>query len=547
MNRLVSRMLRGLAAGRQTAGWGNDSPELAASNAVAWGEARPNSLRPRGAARAAPTRKVLERSGCKWIGVLGVCGCLLTGCQAPPRAPTKAPVVLRQSDKSGRESVAVTVYNQNFAVVKDTRRLRLAPGLVELSFKDVSANIQPETVQLHSLTSGRLQVLEQNYRYDLLSPSKLLEKYVGKRITVYRYDQKTGTEEKKLAELLSVEGGVTLRIDGEVTTASGTASAPWRYAFPEVPSSLLEKPTLVWLLDSDRAEQRVELSYLTQNLNWRADYVLKLSADDSKADLNGWVTLDNKSGTSYENAALRLVAGDVNRVQTPYAMPLAEVAYDSLSDQEKPQLREEGLFEYHMYTLERPTTLLDKETKQVQLLSAEGVAVVKKLVLNGHAHFYRGRYGQLATNEKVGVFVELQNSAKNRLGMPLPKGTVRLYKADNSGALQFVGEDAVDHTPRDEKLSLKVGEAFDVVADRMQKDWSQLGSCLAESSFEVELRNHKDSAVQVELNEPAGGDWELLSQSQPSVKVDAATFRFDVNVPARASSKISYRVRVRYC
>jgi hypothetical protein len=290
----------------------------------------------------------------------GVCSCLLAACQSPPRAPTRAPASLRQSDKAQREAVAVTVYNQNFGVVKDTRRLSLAPGLVELSFKDVSANIQPETVQLHALTSGaRLQVLEQNYRYDLLSPSKLLEKYVGKRITVYRYDEKTGTEEKKSAELLSVEGGVTLRIDGEVTTANGGASGQWRYAFPEVPSSLLEKPTLVWLLDSDRVEQRVELTYLTQNLNWRADYVLKLSADDSKADLNGWVTLDNKSGTSYENAALRLVAGDVNRMQPPGVIALSEVALDSAAAQEKPQFHEEGLFEYHLYTLERPTTLRD--------------------------------------------------------------------------------------------------------------------------------------------------------------------------------------------
>jgi hypothetical protein len=420
--------------------------------------------------------------------------------------------------------------------------------LVELSFKDVSANIQPETVQLHALTRGaRLQVLEQNYRYDLLSPSTLLEKYVGKRITVYRYDEKTGTEEKKSAEVLSVEGGVTLRIDGEVTTAGGGASGAWRYAFPEVPRALLEKPTLVWLLDSDRDEQRVELTYLTQNLNWRADYVLKLSADDTRADLNGWVTLDNKSGTSYENAALRLVAGDVNRLPPEAAVPLAEVAMDSAAAQEKPQFREEGLLEYHLYTLERPTSLLDKETKQVSLLSAEGVAVVKKLVLNGQPYFYRGRYGQLASNEKVGVFVSFQNTDKNRLGMPLPKGTVRLYKADASGALQFVGEDAIDHTPRDEKVSLKVGEAFDVVADHAQKDWSQISNCLAEGSYEIELRNHKDDAVEVEVNEPAGGDWELLSQSHPSRKVDAATFRFDVKVPARGFSKVSYRIRVRYC
>jgi hypothetical protein len=479
--------------------------------------------------------------------LLGLCASLLAACQAPARAPGRGPTVLRQSEKAQRESVAVTVYNQNFAVVKDTRQLSLAPGLVELSFKDVSANIQPETVQLHSLTQGaRLQVLEQNYRYDLLSPSKLLEKYVGKNITVYRYDEKTGQDVKKSAEVLSVEGGVVLRIDGEVT-APAAGQGAWRYAFPEVPSSLLEKPTLIWLLDSDRVEQRVELTYLTQNLNWRADYVLKLSADDTKADLNGWVTLDNKSGVSYENASLRLVAGDVNRVQPPSPKLLGVAESAPMAAPEAPQFRQENLFEYHLYSLERPTTLRDKETKQVSLLSAEGVSVVKKLVFNGEPYFYRGRYGQLVSNQKVGVFVELQNSEKNRLGMPLPKGTVRLYKADSASALQFVGEDAIDHTPRDEKLALKVGEAFDVVGDRVQKDWAQVGSCVAEGSFEVELRNHKDTDVQVEMNEPAGADWELLSQSQPSVKVDAATFRFDVKVPARGSSKVSYRIRVRYC
>ena len=488
-----------------------------------------------------------------WGLAVGVWASLLAACQAPPRAPSRGPTVSRQSDKSERESVAITVYNQNFGVVKDTRRLKLAAGRVELSFQDVSANIQPETVQLHALTSGaQLQVLEQNYRYDLLTPSKLLEKYVGKAITVYRYNETTGTEEKKKAEVLSVEGGVTLRIDGEVVVAAGgpPASGPaWRYAFPEVPSTLLQKPTLVWLLDSDRPEQRVELTYLTQNLSWRADYVLKLSADDSKADLNGWVTLDNKSGTSYENAVLRLVAGDVNRLQPPRRLvTIAQSMGDNAAAApEKPQFHAEGLFEYHLYTLQRPTTLLDKETKQVSLLAAEGIAVVKKLVFNGQPYFYRGRNGQLMSNQKVGVFVEFQNDEKNRLGRPLPKGTVRLYKADGAGSLQFVGEDALDHTPRDEKVALKVGEAFDVVGDRVQKEWNQIGNCVAEAAFEVELRNHKDSDVQIEMNEPAGGDWELVAQSHPSVKVDAATFRFNVPVKARGSAKITYRVRVRFC
>jgi hypothetical protein len=470
---------------------------------------------------------------------------LLTACQKPAQTPNPGPPIARQSDKADRAAVAVTVYNQNFGLVHDTRRLALGRGKVELAFKDVSAFIQPETVRLHGATPGaRFEVLEQDYRYDLLTPSKLLEKYVGREISVYRYDPKTGRETKKTAEVLSVEGGVTLRIDGEITSGF-----PGRFAFPEVPRDLLEKPTLVWLLESDRAEQRVEVTYLTQNLNWRADYVLELDASDSRAQLTGWVTLDNRSGTSYENATLRLVAGDVNRVTPPpqeLALDLAR-SEDDAREQQKPQFQEQGLFEYHLYTLERPTNLLDKETKQISLLAAEDIAVEKQLVSNGDLAWYRGRYGQLVTNQKVGVFIELTNSERNRLGMPLPKGTVRLYKADTAGALQFLGEDAIEHTPRDEKLRLKVGEAFDVVADRSQKDWTQLGSCLAEGSFETELRNHKSSDVHVLLNEPVGGDFQVLEHSQPFSKVDAATLRFDVEVKARSSAKVSYRIRVRYC
>lgn len=474
--------------------------------------------------------------GLLWTG-------LVTACQKPAHAPTPGPPLARHSDQADRQSVAVTVYNQNFGVVKDTRRIALAPGRVELAFKDVSANVQPETVHLRSLTRGaRFEVLEQNYRYDLLTPAKLLEKYVGKTIHVYRYDEKTGSEEQKTAEVLSVEDGVTLRIDGEVTT-----DFKGRYAFPDVPASLLAKPTLLLLLESDRAEQQVEVTYLTRHLNWRADYVLELDPSGSRAQLTGWVTLDNHSGASYENAALRLVAGGVNRLpEPPIQVANTSARSEAVADQASP-FREEGLFEYHLYTLQRPTTLLDQETKQVALLSADGVSITKKLVLNSNPAYYRGRYGQIATNQKVSVFVELVNSEKNHLGMPLPRGTVRLHQADASGALQFLGEDAIEHTPRDEKLSLRVGEAFDVVADRTQKEWSQIGSCASEAAFQVELRNHKDVDVQVELNEPVGGDWEVLAHSLPFTAVDAATLRFDVRVPARASSQVSYRVRVRYC
>jgi hypothetical protein len=482
----------------------------------------------------------------RWL--LGAAGLLLVGaptaCQTPAQIPNPSqPVAQLQSDKTQRRAVAVTVYNQNFGLVHETRRLALRRGKVELAFKDVSAHIQPETVRLRGASGAQLDVLEQDYRYDLLTPSKLLEKYVGRSVAVYHYDPKTGVETKKTAEVLSVEGGVTVRMDGEVTS-----NFQGRFAFPDVPRDLLDKPTLVWLLTSDREQQDVEVTYLTQNLNWRADYVLQLDESDRHASLTGWVTLDNRSGVSYENATLRLVAGDVNRASSPSPLVIEELSATTDQAAEKPAgFREQGLFEYHLYTLQRPTSLLDKETKQVALLAAENVAVTKQLVLNGDASYYRGRYGELTTNQKLSVFVELNNSEQNRLGLPLPKGIVRLYKADGSGAQQFLGEDAIEHTPRDEKLRLKVGEAFDVVADRVQKEWSQVDRCVAISSFEIELRNHKSTGVQVIVNEPVGGDWEVLKHDQPFVKVDSATLRFDVKVPARSSSKLTYQVRVRYC
>jgi hypothetical protein len=212
-----------------------------------------------------------------------------------------------------------------------------------------------------------------------------------------------------------------------------------------------------------------------------------------------------------------------------------------------PQFHEEGLFEYHLYTLGRPTTVRDKEQKQVTLLEAQNIGVTKKLIFFGQRYWFQGQYGEVAKNQKVGVFLDFKNAEANHLGMPLPKGTVRVYKADKSGAKQFVGEDAIDHTPRDEKIRIKMGEAFDVVADRKQMEWRALGTCQSESAWEIELRNHKDEAVRVEVREPAGGDWTIVDSSLPATKEDAQTFTFDVPVPKRGATKLKYRVRVRWC
>ncbi len=469
-----------------------------------------------------------------------------SGCAAnkPAKPPKEGPAAERDSSAKQREKVAITVYNQNFGLVREIRKINLGKGRVSLEYQDVSAHIQPETVHIHSLDRGEaLSVLEQNYRYDLLSPQKLLEKYVGKKIKVYRYNEKTGTEDAFDAEVLAVEKGTVLKINGQVTY-----NFPGRFAFPKVPKNLMAKPTLVWLLKSGMPTQRVEVSYLSQNLNWTADYVLTVDNKDSSGDLTGWVSLTNNSGTSYENAELKLVAGDVQRVRQVMT-ETASAPMDATirgAEQQK-QFSEEGFFEYHLYTLARPTDLLDKEKKQVTLLQANGIGIEKKLIFFGGQHFYRSRYGRVMQNQKVGVYLDIDNSEKNHMGMPLPQGTVRVYKADKAGAKQFIGEDRIDHTPRDEEIRIKMGEAFDVVGDRKQMSWKPLGSCTSESSWEIELRNHKDEDIQVEVMEPIAGDWEILQESHRHIKEDAKTFKFDVKVPARGKTKVTYRVRVRWC
>ncbi len=446
-----------------------------------------------------------------------------------------------QSTADERQEVSITVYNQNFGLVREVRDISFGTGRIALEFRDVSAQIQPETVHIKSLDRvGSLQVLEQNYQYDLLNPQKLLEKYVGRTIKVYRNNSNTGREEEYEAEVLSVNQGTILRIGNEITY-----NFPGRFAFPEIPDNLIAKPTLVWLLESNRSRQQVEVSYLSRNLNWKADYVLVLNEDDTESDLTGWVTLTNQSGASYENARLKLVAGDVQRVTGQIhrrdldALRMAEAA--------APQFTEEGFFEYHLYTLDRPTTLLQNEQKQVTLLEASGIHVDKRLIFYGAAQYYRGSYGQVVANQKVGVYLDITNSEQNNLGMALPRGIVRVYKSDRSGAQQFIGEDQIDHTPRDERVRIKMGEAFDVVGDRRQMDYSVISSCVSESTWEINVRNHKDEAAEIQIVEPVGGDWEIISSSHEAVKLDAHTFRFTVDVAARGEVTVEYRVRVRWC
>jgi hypothetical protein len=489
----------------------------------------------------------------RWAGasriVLGMfaAALALAGCGGngpAPRARLTGPVTDKRSTAADRESVAITVYNQNFGLVREVRNLDLGRGRVSLELRDVAAQIEPQTVHIKPLggTPDALSVLEQNYRYDLLTPGKLLEKYVDKKVKVYRWDEKTGQDRVVDAEVLSVAEGPVLRVGDEVTYGY-----PGRISFPEVPANLIAKPTLVWLLDSYEPKQKVEVTYLTRNLGWRADYVFAVNADDTLGDLTGWVTLNNQSGAAYKNAQLKLVAGDVQRVTTERTMDEEQGFRRPASTRDDSRFQEQSFFEYHLYSLDTPTDLLEKEQKQVSLLEASGVGVKKRLTFFGAESYYRSQYGTMVSNQKVSVLLEIENSLKNRLGMPLPKGIVRVYKADGSGAMQFIGEDAIDHTPRDEKLRIKMGEAFDVVGDRLQTDFVHHGTCRTESEWEISLRNHKDVATEVEVVEPAGGEWRILRSSQNYVKKDAHTFTFTAQVPARGEVKIGYRVEVTWC
>ncbi|KKG33632.1 hypothetical protein DU79_14420, partial [Methanosarcina mazei] len=371
-------------------------------------------------------------------------------------------------------------------------------------------------------------VLEQNYEYDLVSSYKLLDKFLGKEITATEKEGETYT-----GTLLSHDGGVVLQLsDGKVVSLTEVS----RLEFPDS-AGLLTKPTLVWQIYSPVSGSRnVLTSYLTGGMNWKADYIVKTNADDTKADIQGWVSIDNQAGTTYEDARLKLVAGEVHRIAVPQrnyyeeAAVEEEVAYDSV----KGGFAEESLFEYHLYTLERPATLKNKQVKQLSLLSADSVPVKKELIFD------------VSKSDKVQVALNLTNSKDRGLGMPLPAGVLRVYKSDSEGQLQFLGEDSIDHTPKDEEIKVVVGNAFDVTGTRTQTDYQRISTDVWRESYEIELKNHKSQAQKIRIVEHFYGDWEITTGSDTYEKTDAYTAEWEVNVPADGSKKVTFTVERRY-
>ena len=442
--------------------------------------------------------------------------------------------------------LAITVYNSNIALVRDVRQLVLPTGSFRLKFMDIAATVNPATVHFRSLTEpDKLGVIEQNYEYDLLEPAKLLHKYVGKEVTLVRAYQENGTTKREeiKATLLSDNNGPVWKIGNDIVTGMFAES----YRFPEVPANLYDRPTLLMSLDnSGGRKHQIEASYLATNLSWNSDYVLTVARDDKAADLDGWVTLANNSGTAFHNARLQLVAGDLNRLPTAGRGDVMEMRAMTKAAPAS-NFQQESFSEYHLYSLGRRTSVEDKETKQISLLQGTGVPVGKVFVVNGQNFYYHNYYNPGSPQkDPVMVFYKFKNEEKAGLGMPLPAGNLRVYQKDSKGGVLFIGEDHIDHTPKDETVTVHIGNAFDVVAERKQTDYKRIDTHVWEMEFEITLRNHKESPIVVEVNEPIGGDWEMLSSSYKFTKTAAWAAQFKVPVDKNATSVLKYRIRAHW-
>jgi hypothetical protein len=390
-----------------------------------------------------------------------------------------------------------------------------------------------------------VSVQEQNYEYDLLEPNKLLNKYVGKEVTLVRTYMDNGStkHEEIKATLLANNNGPVWKIGNDIVTGVYGES----YRFPEVPANLYDRPTLLMTLQNSGArKQTIEASYLANNLNWNADYVLTVTRDDKAADLDGWVTLTNNSGTAFHNSRLQLVAGELNRLparEQARALSVSAVpAAKAISE-----FVQENFSEYHLYSLGRRTSLEDKETKQISLLEGSGVPVEKLYTVNGQNFYYHSQQSPGSPlKDPVLVSYKFKNEEKGGLGIPLPGGNVRVYQQDSKGGLLFIGEDHIDHTPKDELVTVKIGSAYDIVAERKQTDYKKIANNVYEMEFSITIRNHKDTPVTVQVNEPIGGDWEILSSSYPATKTAAFAAQFNVLVKANGESVLTYRVRVKW-
>ncbi len=475
----------------------------------------------------------------------------------------------RSEGAGERLAVDLTIYNQNLALVREERSFVFTKGMSRIVVPDIPATIDGTSVHFLSLTDPQgVRVLEQNYQYDLVHQARLLERYLGKEIEFVRTYPQSDKEYTVVGRLLSTgyilqsqhggmpnysyAGGMIAEFNGKIElNPSG------RLVLPALPDDLILRPQLEWLVSASRGgTQRAEVSYLAGGLSWDCNYVALLGKEGNSLDLTGWVTLTNNSGTTFRDAGLKLVAGDVNIVRQELAGRVG-VAKSMVADEAAQQFQQSELFEYKLYTLQRHTDLKNNETKQIELTSGRGVPSKKVFIYDGlsdqwryfygnnYAYRTQGSFGQ-QSNSKVGVFVTLQNNEKSGLGMPLPRGKVRVYQRDADGKEQFVGEDQIDHTPKDEEIRLYLGNAFDLRGERVQKDFrSYANGRVVEETFEIKVRNHKSEPVEVLIYEHPWrwSQWEMVTASGDWAKVDQTTIRFPVRLTKDQEKTVRYTIR----
>ncbi len=473
------------------------------------------------------------------------------------------------SSTGDRTSVDLTIYNQNLSLVREERTINFSKGTGTIVIPDIPATIDGTSVHFQSLTDpGGVQVLEQSYQYDLVHEAKILEKYLGKEVEFVRVDPETKKQYSVKGKLLATgyrqqgqmggrenytgTGGMIAEINGKIEI-----NPVGELVLPSLPEGLILKPQLQWLVSSTRSgQQRTEISYLAGQLSWTANYVALLGKDATKLDLTAWVTINNYSGTTFNDAGLKLVAGDVNIVQNAMVSGAALRKGVELAESIAPQFKQTDLFEYKLYTLQRRTDINDQETKQIEFASGTGVSSKKVFIYDGMGdqwRYYNNNYSYRSqqsfgqqSNTKVGTFVTFKNDEKSGLGIPLPKGKVRVYQRDADGKEQFIGEDEIDHTPKNEEVRLYLGNAFDIVGERVQKDFKSLASGhVIEETIEVKVRNHKAEPVEVQVYEHPWrwSQWEIVKSNAEYEKVDQSTLKFPVKIGKDGEAALSYTIR----
>jgi hypothetical protein len=448
--------------------------------------------------------------------------------------PGSADPVERTSTLADRESVNVTI-------VHDRRRVSVDAGTSRIAWRDVSANMDATSAILEDLTApGAVSVVEQNFNFDLLRPATLLEKYVGKQVTIVHDKPIPGRPSRESATILANNDGIVVQYADRIETSLDGS----HIEFPSIPPNLRDRPTLVLDVASIKAANPdLDLSYITGGLSWHADYVGVVAPSEDRMDLNGLVTLSNTTGTTFENAHVQLVAGNVN-VPEPQEREIRTIGAASRTYSQN--VTQENYFEYHLYTLALPTTIADAQTKQVALLSAHNVPVRKTLEVRGSDVYYSNANADLGAKLPVGVYITFTNKDGD-LGIPLPGGLVRLYKNDSRGTSQFLGSDRIDHTPKNEDVRLHVGDSFDVTAKKKQTDFTAVGGCEFRSSYDVRVANAKDVDQSVDVVEPIPGEWTILSESAAHRKTSSSTATWTLNVPKNSSTTLTYTADVKLC